>query len=382
MVDRAQWQREQARRVAASRLNATRTARNAYNRVNEISVARKLLMTLMVLGAVSSAVGAGTFAAFTATTTRSATFQSGSVILSDQKGAATACVSTSSSTDTNSNNGCDVLFNASSNASDQARHPGESDSVTMRLQNSGTLPGTLTLQSAANCTSADPTGQSQAFPFGTSDDCDYVQLSISDSTQCYWGDNIGSSSTAPYVTGAPLTFPVVISSGAGGYNRFKITVDGVAHDNVVIADGSYANAAALTTAINNATNGTALSTWATASVTASNQLRITSKTNTGSSNVTLNSASTNADHTALNLLGFMDGSAAAGPGRCATKTGDRDHTLADFRTTTQTTPLALGTLSALSSRDFTVSVSVAAVIGDQNQARMTGFELTWLLTQS
>lgn len=332
---------------------------------------RKLLLTLMIIGALGSAVGAGTYATFTASVLNPpSTFSTGSVVLSNQKGSATACFSTAGlSTDSNLNAGCDVMFSAATAGDATSRRPGEGASVLMNLRNEGSLASTLSVSSAGACTLTAPTDQTSV---GSGDACSVVQLSIQEGTTCYWGDNMGTSTTPPFITGAPLTYPLTITSSD---NRFKLTVDGVVRDNLQLTAGTYNTAAAFVAEVN-----ARIGTWATASAASNGALRITSKTATAGSNVSLGIPSTNPASTGLSAMGFIDGSNAPAPGVCATKTGDTEHTLAAFRTATATTPLALGALATSTTRPFTVQVSVPAVIGDQMQGRKVNFDLTWTLT--
>lgn len=331
----------------------------------------KLLVSAGLLGALGTTVATGTWASFTASSANSATFATGTLVLSNQKDTATACLSAGGgSTDTNVNSSCDVLFNATSDANATSRRPGEGGSVTMHLRNEGSVAGTLSVMSAANCTVSNPLDQPIS---GTGNACNAVQLAIGDGTTCYWGDNMGTSTTKPYITGSALTYPLTV---AATDNRFKLTVDGVAHDNLQLTPAVYLTAALFAVQVN-----LQISAWATATATASGAIRIESKTATPSSNVSLAIPSTSLDATGLSAMGFIDGSSASAPGVCATKTGDPDHTLAAFRTATTSTALSLGSLAASTTRDFTVALSVPSVIVDEMQGRKTGFELTWGLTQ-
>jgi hypothetical protein len=343
---------------------------------SSVPLVKKVLLTLMVIGTMGTTVGAGTFAAFTATARNpAAPFAAGTLVLSDQVGTGTTCLSTGTSGTTDANvdtSACDLVFDSEHDPGASSKRPGEGDSVAMHIRNAGSLPGTLAVSSAADCATVDPSDQPAWH--GTADDCDTVQLAIADGTTCYWGDNMGNATTRPFITGAPLTYPLTITSTD---NRFKLTVDGVAHDDLTLDVGTYGTATLFAAQVD-----AKISAWATAGPTAGGAIRITSKTAvTGASNVVLNIPSTTPSSTGLKTMGFMDGSAAAGPGVCATATGDRDHTLADFRASTTATPLALGPLASLATRDLTVSLSVPAVITDQMQGRQTDFEMTWTLLQ-
>jgi hypothetical protein len=364
------------RRPSPARAAATR----ARSRVADVPVTRKILMTLMVMGAMTTAVGAGTFASLTASTTNNtAVFSTGTLVLSDQVATGNTCFSNGTTptdggvgtaTDVNDNANCDLIFDSVNDPTASNKRPGESTSVALHLQNAGTLLGTLSASSPIDCTDEDPLDQPVPGALGTG--CDSVQLSIEDTANsvCYWGDNMGTSTTKPYITSAPLTYPVVIDSTN---DYFRITVDGTLHDNITLDAGSYGSAALFAAEVHSE-----VSTWANVTAVGS-AIRIESKTATGSSNVTLDIPGTNYSRTALTTMGFMEGSTAPGPGKCALKTGDRDHTLADFRTSTSVTPLSLGTIAASTTRDFTIRLGVPAVIDNNAQARLTNFALLWNL---
>src|SRR5438270_12870823 len=111
---------DNSRGTGSSRRHAPSRAAAARSRVREVPLLRKLLMSMMVLGAMTTAVGAGTFASLSATTTNaSATFQTGSVVLSQTDSRFGTCFSngttatnggTGTVTDTNTNSNCSAIF--------------------------------------------------------------------------------------------------------------------------------------------------------------------------------------------------------------------------------------------------------------------------------
>src|SRR5437879_720626 len=148
---------DNSRGTGSSRRHAPSRASAARSRVREVPLLRKLLMTMMVLGAMTTAVGAGTFASLSATTTNaSTTFQTGSIALSDTVASGTACISNNAaaSTDTNTNANCSVMFDTTSGTTATNKRPGESTPVAVHIQNAGTLAGNLTINSAANCSTS------------------------------------------------------------------------------------------------------------------------------------------------------------------------------------------------------------------------------------
>jgi hypothetical protein len=141
-----------------------------------MSVLRKLLLTVMVLGATSSTVGAGTFATFNASTTNgTSTFATGTLVMSNQKNTATACLSTGGgNTDANANVGCDQLFALT------IQKPGDSAFVDLTLKNEGSLNATtLSAYASQSCAAANAPGQTYN---GTGDPCTAVQVYIQEYT--------------------------------------------------------------------------------------------------------------------------------------------------------------------------------------------------------
>lgn len=355
-----------------------------------MSTLKKLLLSLMVLGAISTTIGAGTFASFTSSATNADnTFATGTIVLSNVKDSGTACVSTGGSgpvgeaggtvTATNSSN-CDIMFDASSGTSATHKRPGESATVVMTLKNLSTLGGALTVEGSENCVEVAAADQPYA---GSSDSCTIVQLSVQDATNCYWGDNIGGPTTKPYITGAALSVsvgtPVVISSSSN--QRFKITANGSVYDDVQVAAGTYTTLASLVGAINTALTSASVPVTATSGGLGGTSIKLevnALNSPATSSNLSLAIPTNSKAATGLKALGFINGATAAAPGSCAVKTGDPDHTLPAFRSAPAT---ALGTIAPGTSRAFTVRVQVPSVIANTMQGGKTNFGLTWKLTQ-
>ena len=137
-----------------------------------MSVLRKLLLTIMILGATTSTVGAGTFASFNASTTNpTSTFATGSLVLSNQKSTNTACLSTGGgTTNTNANGACDQLFALS------VQKPGDSAFVDLTIKNEGSINASaLTAFASQDCAAGNAPGQTYN---GTGDPCTGVQLYI------------------------------------------------------------------------------------------------------------------------------------------------------------------------------------------------------------
>jgi hypothetical protein len=111
----------------------------------------------------------GTYTVFTAQNKNGANvFSTGTLVLSNQKGSGTACLSTAGgSTDTNVNANCDVLVNES------LKKPGDSFvSDTLTVHNAGSLAATSFKVFSEACTNAENT---EAY-HGTGNPCGKVQL--------------------------------------------------------------------------------------------------------------------------------------------------------------------------------------------------------------
>lgn len=164
----------------------------------------------MIVGAVLIAGGAGTFASFTASTSNSATFTTGSLVLSNTKNTATACLSTNAgSTDTNSN-ACDQAFALA------VQEPGQNATVDITLTNEGSIGGSSLMGFASQaCAAADASGQTY---HGTGDPCSSLQVYVQEFSDgarttpsaCRYGG--GTTSTCAYsaaktMTGFATTYP-------------------------------------------------------------------------------------------------------------------------------------------------------------------------------
>jgi hypothetical protein len=199
-----------------------------------MSKLRKILFSVAAVGGIATAVGAGagTFASFSASTTNAgSTFASGTLVLSNQKNAATACLSTGGgTTDTNANAACDALF-----ATTVAK-PGDSAFVDVTLKNDGSINGTtLTAYKNAACTNAN----SGSFN-GTGDLCANLQVYVQEYTSaanrtantttggtCVYGGGTATACAfdasktlgAFPASGAPITLAGGLNAGASRYLR-------------------------------------------------------------------------------------------------------------------------------------------------------------------
>jgi len=136
----------------------------------------------------------GTWASFNAQATNpSNLFSDGTLVLSVQKGAATACVSTGGgNTDSNFNSGCDTMFNQT------VKKPGDSaTSQTITVKNEGSLDGTIFNLFSTACTNADNTENYH----GTGNPCSKVQVYV----QQYSDSGATTASTCLYGGGDGTT---------------------------------------------------------------------------------------------------------------------------------------------------------------------------------
>lgn len=203
---------------------------------------RKILLTLMVVGAVGSTISAGTFASFTARTTNTAsTFSAGTLVLGNQKDTATMCLSNAggSVTGTHLNNSCDTLVAVT------VRKPGDLAEVDLSLQNLGSIDGLLTAYASQNCQAGNDLTQ----PFnGTGNACTTVRMTIEEFASqadrtadipswCWYGglagtsacdiDGTGLKTLTNWHTNHPSTGATPLDMGAiqaGATRYFRITL--------------------------------------------------------------------------------------------------------------------------------------------------------------
>ncbi len=128
-----------------------------------------ILIILSVVALLGGGVAGFTYANFSAQTRNpSNAFSSGTLVLSNQKNVAAACLSTAGgSTDTNVNNACDQLFNLT------VKKPGDSATVNLTLKNDGSL-GASSLSMYTNaCADSDASGETY---HGTGSMCGELQF--------------------------------------------------------------------------------------------------------------------------------------------------------------------------------------------------------------
>jgi hypothetical protein len=182
-----------------------------------MSVSRKVLLTLAVLMLLAAGLGFGSFATFNAETDNPGNvFAHGTLVLSNTKQAASACLSTAGgSTDTNVNPNCDQLFNLT------VKKPGDSGTVNLTLKNVGSLDASIFKVFSPSCTPADASGESY---HGTGNPCSTVQLYVqqwSDSAfstplACLYGGATGSTCNFSDTSKTLGAFAATYSSSGSG----------------------------------------------------------------------------------------------------------------------------------------------------------------------
>lgn len=148
---------------------------------------RQWALTIAVVIAGLAALGGNSFASYSAQTTNpNNKFATGALVLTNTKQGGSACLSTAGgATDTNVNNSCDQLLNLS------VKKPGDSATVNLTVQNSGSLPATIFKVFSSACTDSNAAAETY---HGTGSLCSKVQLyiqqtdsSFSTKTACLYG---------------------------------------------------------------------------------------------------------------------------------------------------------------------------------------------------
>lgn len=182
-----------------------------------------------------SGAGAGTFASFSASTSNSGTFATGTLVLSNQVDNQTACFSTNGGTTDLNENACDALFTTT------VSKPGDLATADVTLKNEGSLDGSA-LQAYAEATCTDAANTVATYT-GSGNLCSTLQLTIqeySDAARttvsnCRYGnttvaDTCDFSGTPPTVAGFYTAYPdtdTVLGMGAmtsGASRYFRISV--------------------------------------------------------------------------------------------------------------------------------------------------------------
>ena len=190
------------------------------------SILRKLLLTVMIVGASGSTIGAGTFASYNATTSNSAVaFDTGYLVLSNTTPVTnTACFSygaSTSFTNSNSNASCDSVFTTNKTN----LKPGDTaTSVNFTLQNKGNLAaGSMSLYRSA-CATA--TNNGSGF-HGAGNPCDALAIMVQE-TQ------------SDFTTNVKCWYPVVAAGACTMDASANVSDIGVAASPVAVTSASLA----------------------------------------------------------------------------------------------------------------------------------------------
>lgn len=182
---------------------------------------RALLLALLAVGVAGLDQG-GTFASFTATTANGASFQTGALVLGNQRGNATVCLSTAGGTTDVNANDCAALFTL-------LAQDGGSSNVQLTLTNEGDVDASsLTLHwadGAVPCTTIDDPA---SLFHGTGDLCGIMRLQVqeypSDAAQngndrtagaCWFGGGAGTASCSYSNSQDLALFSALDGSGSG-----------------------------------------------------------------------------------------------------------------------------------------------------------------------
>ncbi|HEX4904242.1 MAG TPA: hypothetical protein VFU93_02240 [Acidimicrobiales bacterium] len=181
---------------------------------------RKIMIAVLLFGAAGAAVGAGTFASFSASTTnQTSTFATGSLTLSNKVNAGTACLSSAGGIDTNANTGCDAIL-----ASATGLKPGSTPSTAqLTLTNTGTLTPSALQYAMSACTPGDSAGVSV---HGSGNPCTTIEVYIQEYT----------SSAFTTKTGACI-FPAAASNCATDFSAASDTLSAVPTSATTISGG-------------------------------------------------------------------------------------------------------------------------------------------------
>jgi len=338
-----------------------------------MTTVRKLLLAVLLVSLAGSAFGAGTFASFNASVTNAAsTFQTGSVVLT-QNDATNTCYSTGNSvaganggvTDTNANAACAIAFTGS------IAKPNDTATQALTLRNDGTVNATSGIKaySTSNCIDANSTASNSYF--GTGSLCDTLQLKLDNSTVCifgggYSGEIKGTSAQPLSTNSATLTFTVANNTIIAGANTATITA------------GTYGftTATSLAQAIQSALDAaTPAAIPYIAGVGTDGAVYLANKT-AGGALPTLTSG------TALATLGLSTTSTVFAATQAASCAYDPAFTVASFRrlyTSSSAGLTVVASLNAATNQTVNIGLHVDTNAGNVFQGRKATFSLTWFL---
>lgn len=180
---------------------------------------KKILVGMLVVGAFGAAVSGSTFATFSAQTTNSAQFQTGTLLLGNKVGSGSECFSTAVGVAINGNSAtCDNLFNLS------GVKPGDSGSVAVVVKNEGTINGSaLTVYASGSCVEAGANvadSNGNLFNGSATDLCAQAQLSVDQDGTCIYGPAGCANDAAHTFSGFATTYTSGSPYAAGALNTF------------------------------------------------------------------------------------------------------------------------------------------------------------------
>lgn len=348
---------------------------------------KKLMLSFMVLGAIGTTVGAGTFASFNASTGNDgATFTSGYLKLSDTVVSVGTCVSTGGGTtnevDTNQTTSCSKVFDSAVNAG--TKRPGDTATADVTLENQGSITGNLVGYTTGSCT---PGSVSGAAFNGSGNPCSALQFSIQEYSDagrttpsvCRYGRGASAVLAGSSALAATSTTTISVTAAT---DAFLITVDGGTQKTVTLTQSASYTwstlAAEIQSKLRTATGGTEV-----VSVTTDGFLHISSTTAGASSSLTI--ANSGTDTTVTGIFKMTSGQSSTGnASTCVLSSSSQDptHTLNDFfgRYTASTTGLSFGTVAVSGLRYWRITMLLPTGSDDTFQGRTATFDLNWALT--
>ena len=190
----------------------------------ELSLPKKVLLSMGVVASIGALAGVGTFATFTAQTSNPTTFASGTLVLSNTVDGGTACLSTGGG-NTNTNEGsCDAAYDLSVKA------PGDSSTADITLENMGSLAASALKVFSASCTNADAADEDY---HGTGLPCGIVQIYIqqysdafSTPSACLYGGASGATCDFSDTSKTLSAFVTAHPNVAGGLSAGSMGANG------------------------------------------------------------------------------------------------------------------------------------------------------------
>ena len=180
---------------------------------------KKILVGMLVVGALAAAMSGSTFATFSAQTTNPSNFKTGTLLLGNTVGAGTECFSTAVAggvgTITTNTNTCSNLFSLTN------VKPGDSGNVAVTVKNEGSINGSaLTVYAQAACAEAGANYivGGNTFNGSATDLCAQAQLSVDQDGTCFYGPAGCANDATHTFSGFASTYTPGSSYAAGALN--------------------------------------------------------------------------------------------------------------------------------------------------------------------